>query len=108
LFSRDVAKDALYESAKVKSKAWSYEGEYRLFTIRKLCEERKMEGSFTTTPEHFLDFRRAWVRSVDFGVRCPPHEVQRVVDLVKSEYQNVILRKAQFHKTEYALDYTNI
>jgi hypothetical protein len=48
------------------------------------------------------------VKSVDFGVRCSPAEIQRIVDLIKTDYPNVIPRVAQFHKTEYALEYKEI
>ena len=101
----EVAQNAINESAKVKSEAWVYEQEYRLFTHREKCEARTLKDS---SVEHFLSFNRAWVTAVDFGVRCPLDEIQRIVDLLKTDYPNVIPRRAEFHKTEYALEYKAI
>ena len=61
-----------------------------------------------STTEYFIDFQRAWVKHVDFGVRCPPSEIQKVVDLLKADYPNLIRRKAESHKTDYALEYKEI
>jgi Protein of unknown function (DUF2971) len=96
---------ALEESAKVKSLAWRYENEYRLITMPELCRAREMPDS---TIEHFLDFKREWVKRVDFGVRCPQAEIQRVIGLLKSDYPHVVFRRADFHKSEYALEYKEI
>jgi len=97
---------ALVESAKVKSSAWRYEKEHRLLTHPELCEQRKMPDSKT---ECFIGFKREWVTSIDFGVRCPLTEIKRIVDLIKSDYSNnVSCRKGVFHKSEYALEYEPI
>jgi hypothetical protein len=94
---------AIVDSAKVKSTAWKYENEYRMLTHPECCEPREMPNLKT---ECFLAFERAWVKVVDFGVRCPEQEVVRIVDLVKREYHGqVICRRAIFHKLEYALEY---
>ena len=127
----------LEESARVKSKAWEYEREFRLFTKTNLCEPKKIEqlhphpfpkglevvicrviywglhrlfGKSDSLPtvEHFLEFKRDWVRTVDFGALCPDNEIQLVSDLLKTDYLDVIARKAAFHKTEYALEYKEI
>jgi hypothetical protein len=98
-------KKALAESAKVKSLAWRYENEYRLITLPELCEARKMPNS---TTEHFLDFKRERVKTVDFGVRCPQAEIESVSNLFKTDYPHVVCRKAEFHKTEYALEYRKV
>lgn len=98
--------DAIVESAKMKSLAWKYEDEYRLMTSPDFCEHRTMPNS---KQDCFLDFDRKWVKSIDFGVRCPQPEIQRIKDLVKNEYPDkIICRRAIFHKTEYALDYVEI
>lgn len=96
---------ALVECTKVKSSAWSYENEYRLLTHPDCCEQREIENS---KRECFLAFQREWVRSIDFGVRCPQTEVTRIRELLKTGYPQVVCRKAEFHETEYALEYKNI
>ena len=96
----------LMQSLQTKSKAWGYENEYRLFTIKDRCHEQKISDS---TTEYFLDFKKEWVKSVDFGVRCPRPEIERILKLIKSDYpKNVICKRAVFHKTEYALEYQQI
>lgn len=96
----------LVESAKVKSIAWEYEHEYRLLTHPACCEQTMMPDS---KQECFLSFEREWVRSVDFGVRCPQSEIEKIMYLVKSTYaRDVVCRRAVFHKSEYALAYENL
>ena len=100
---------AIEEAAKVKSIAWEYEGEFRLRTRIDLCEKRELTKCHApAVEEHFLGFKREWVKSVDFGVFCPDIEIQRVVDLLKTDYPNVIPRKAEMHKTEYAFEYKQV
>jgi len=101
----DLLTRALRESVLTKSLAWSYENEYRLITLPEHCEKRTINSA----AEHFLDFKPEWVKSIDFGVRCPKEEIQRIVNLIKSSYPNkAICKKAVFHKSEYALDYVEI
>ncbi|MDB6020652.1 MAG: hypothetical protein JWQ04_509 [Pedosphaera sp.] len=96
-------KYALVESAKVKSSAWRYENEYRLLTHPDFCEHRMMPGAKT---ECFLAFDREWIKSIDFGMRCPQEEINRIINLIKTGYSKAILcRKAVLHKSEYALEY---
>jgi hypothetical protein len=105
----EAVKKAYYESIEVKSAAWIYENEYRLLTKPANCEPQIVKKCHSiSTLEHFLEFKREWVKSVDFGIRCPDAEIQRVIDLLKADYSNVIYRKAKFHKTEYALEYERI
>jgi len=102
----EAMKAALTECAKVKSLAWNYENEYRLITLPGHCEARTMPDS---TVEHFLNFNREWVKSIDFGVRCPPKVIEDILTLIKTDYpQKVMCRKAEYHKTEYALEYKPI
>lgn len=105
-FLDEAVGQAYFDSAKVKSLAWQYENEYRLLTLPRFCMEKAMPDS---TTEHFLDFNRAWVKSIDFGVRCPETEIQQVLNLIKTNYpKSVICRKAAFHKSEFALEYNEI
>jgi len=100
---------AINESATVKSKAWEYEGEYRLFTKTGSCEARELKKcDSTTSVEHFLQFKREWVKTVDFGALYPEAEVRPFIELLKNEYPNAVCRKAEFHETEYALEYKQI
>lgn len=96
---------AVVDSAKVKSLAWKYEDEYRLITHPDFCEHRTMPDS---KQECFLAFEREWVKSIDFGVRCPEKEIELMLDLLKTDYPKIVRRKAVFHKTEYALEYEMI
>ena len=95
----ETVQKGLEESAKIKSEAWGYEHEFRLFT--KIADSPPNE-------EHFLDISREWIKSVDFGVLCPEAEIQRVVELLKKDYPKVIYQKAEFHKTEFALEYKRV
>jgi Protein of unknown function (DUF2971) len=101
---------AIEEASKVKSIVWEYEGEFRLHTRIDLCEKREVKKcpNAPAVEEHFVGFKREWVKSVDFGVFCPGTEIQRVVDLLKTDYPNVIRRKAEMHKTEYAFEYKQV
>lgn len=105
-----LAYKALEECAKVKSEAWEYEQEFRLFTEVCKCGKPKeiKHADSTSTLESFLDFNREWIKSVDFGVLCPDTEIQRVITLLKADYPNAVARKAEFHKTEYALKYKQV
>ena len=104
--SNDATGSALMQSIKSKSKAWEYEHEHRLITVKGMCEERTMPDS---TVEHFLNFNREWVKSIDFGVRCLPKAIEDILALIKTDYpQKVMCRKAEYHKTEYALEYKPI
>jgi hypothetical protein len=102
----EIVNRALEECAKTKSESWQYEHEFRLLTKTFNCEPREFKNPDSI--EHFLQFNREWVKSVDFGVLCPEPEIQRVVGLLKTDYPKVITRKAQFHKTEYALEYIKV
>jgi hypothetical protein len=101
---------ALEESATVKSRAWEYEHEVRLFTKTLHCRPRVVTNpDSTSTLEHFFLFKREWVKLVDFGALCPPTHVQQVLALLKTDYpKSVIRRQAQFHQTEFALDYREL
>ena len=94
--------DAIVESAQIKSIAWKYEDEYRLMTHPDFCEHRTMPDS---KQECFLDFKREWVKSIDFGVRCQQPEIELMLKLLNNDYPKVDKRRAFFHKTEYALAY---
>ncbi len=60
------------------------------------------------TTGEFLDFKPEWVKSIDFGVRCPQAEIEKVLGLLKTDYPKIVRRRAVFHKTEYALEYKAI
>jgi hypothetical protein len=100
---------ALEKSATVKCKVWKYEKEFRLFTKVNHCKPEELTNCDSTkTLEHFLDFNREWVKFVDFGVFCPESEVHRIMTLLKTDYPNAVARRAEFHKTEYALEYKQV
>ena len=57
--------------------------------------------------EHF-PFDRAWVRRVDCGLRSDPDEDAKILEVVKEKYGHASVRKAQFHSTDYSIDYALI
>ena len=101
---------SLYKSAVVKSRAWEYECEYRLFAKTNFCEPREIQKpNQLATTEHFLSFEPEWVQTIDFGALCNDAEIKRIVEFVNANHpKKVICRKAKFHGTEYALDYQEI
>ena len=101
---------ALLASAKVKSNAWKYENEYRLFTQKTVCKPEAVEyPDGTKSVADFLEVKREWVKSVDFGALCPDSDVMKITDMLKSVYSApVVCQRAKFHPTEYALEYTPV
>jgi Protein of unknown function (DUF2971) len=103
------ALEAILESARVKSSAWGYEREFRLFTKVGLCEGKEIMGADgSALMEHFFAFERSWVKLIDFGVLFPEREIQSVLNLLKVEYPRAVGRKALFHESQYALGYDRI
>lgn len=97
---------ALEQSATVKSSAWEYEKEFRLFTKTSACEPLEItENGSTKTEEHFLKFPREWIVQVDFGVFCPDSSIREISELLAANYPKVVPRKAQFHESQYAFEY---
>ena len=101
----ELVEYALFKSAITKSSAWEYEHEVRLFVKTESCEPREIKKSDSIVLEHFLVFDPACVKTVDFGALCSSQEIQITVSFLKANYPNTICRKADFHKTEYALEY---
>jgi Protein of unknown function (DUF2971) len=108
--AEEEAIKAMNKSAKVKSLAWEYEHEFRLFTKTNACERRIIvDHDGTADVEHFLGFQHEWVRTVDFGALCPDAEIEPVIRFVEANYpKGVVCKKARFHATEYALEYGQI
>jgi hypothetical protein len=99
---------ALRKSAATKSIAREYEHEVRLFTTIERCEPRETRTAPSAFTEHFLKFDPLWVKSVDFGALCPTEQVEEALCVLKSNYPHVFCKKADFHKSEYALEYREI
>jgi DUF2971 family protein len=104
----EALEKAFSESAITKSLAWKYEWEVRLFTKTGCCEPREIKTKTLTMLEHFLPFDSSWVKTVDFGALCPIDKILEVINFLKANHPHVICRKADFHKTEYALEYKEI
>jgi hypothetical protein len=104
------AYNALLASAKVKSTAWKYENEHRLFTQTRACERRQItNGDGTQFEEYFLEIDRGWFRSVDFGALCPEAEIKKITSMLKSDYPgSIICQRAKFHRTDYALEFVPV
>jgi hypothetical protein len=101
LFERDddeQVNNGLYECIFTKNKSWSYEHEHRMIVSPEGCK-RSADGL------EFLEFQPSWLVRVDFGVRCPPQEIDRVASVLKKRFLHAVIRKAKFHPTDYALIY---
>jgi hypothetical protein len=98
----ELVKRALSESMRVKSLAWKYEREYRMLTEVHLCKNKPLEKGGNAD---FISFEKDWVKHVDFGVRATPNEIQAMKEFLQKEYPSVPLRKAVFHRSDYALEY---
>ena len=98
----DRVKTAINASIRVKSLAWKYECEHRMITTKEFCLPKKLPNG---ERGDFLPFQREWVKHVDVGVRSSPQEIKAMKEFLGKEYPNVQLRQADFHPTDYALDY---
>jgi hypothetical protein len=98
----ELVKRALSETIRVKSLAWKYEREYRMLTAVHLCKNKPLEKGGNAD---FISFEKDWVKHVDFGVRATPNEIQAMKEFLQKEYPSVPLRKAVFHRSDYALEY---
>lgn len=101
----ELVKKALMESVKVKSSAWKYEREYRMISAVTFCERRTIENGGQAD---FIPFKREWVKHVDFGLRASSNDIQTMKELLKKEFPDVQLRRAVYHRNDYALDYQNV
>ncbi len=98
----ELVKEALYRSVRVKSLAWKYEREYRMLTMPAFCQSKPIIGNGRAD---FISFKKEWVKFVDFGLRALSSDVQAMKVLLQREYRNVQIRKAVFHRSDYALEY---
>ena len=100
---------AMEDSFIVKCKIWDYENEHRLFANVKNCSREMICGSDSTAfVAEFIEFKREWVRFVDFGVYCPKSESQPIINLLNTQYPEAVARQTEMHKTDYALEYRPI
>jgi hypothetical protein len=96
---------AIKEAVRVKSKAWEYEREFRLFIFPHACQAG-------TTPAEkgllFYPFEVATVKGVDLGVRYADAEKKQMADLMMSCFPCATLRQATFHPQDYSLVYSAV
>lgn len=83
----------------VKSDAWRYEEEWRLYLPLNACENRMVYGK----PMEFFWFNPEWVKSIDFGLKCDA--IKDIKALIEQQYPQVNLSIAEMHGTDYALQY---
>jgi hypothetical protein len=91
---------AIQKSIRTKSSAWKYENEYRLLIEPRLC---RADRGFAQM--EFLPFNRAWVRRVDFGLKCPIPYSKSILEVVRQKYVKVDCFIAKYHDSDYALKY---
>ena len=95
--------DAMVASIGTKHTVWEYESEFRLTVDPSMCiPDERIEKM-----EHF-PFDRAWVRRVYCGLRSDPAEDAKIAAVVKERYAHARVYKAQFHSTDYSIDYALI
>lgn len=103
-FESDKLESFLEKCIRLKSSAWKYESEYRLITGPEACEEQMHGGQkldmFRFTPDS--------LRMVDFGARISADEKARITDVVKAKYPHAVMRQANFHDSEFALEYVDV
>lgn len=97
-------KDTLLLAAYTKSPCWSYEREVRLFVQLNQCVQENIDGQNMT----FFPFNGLTISSVDFGLKCPSVEKNKIIELLKKDYPSVSIREAVFHKTEFLLNYQEV
>lgn len=85
-----------------KSVAWRYEMEHRLLTLPKYCEIDRSVGL------DFFHFDTAWIRRIDFGLKCSMERINELADFVRKKLPKVELRRAKFHPTKYELVYDDL
>jgi hypothetical protein len=98
-------KEAIIEAVRTKSEGWSYEKEYRLFALPSDCQEVKGDDGEVRS---FMKFNPEIILQIDFGINSPKEEIERIMRLARFEYPHVKIRKATYHKCDYALTYEDI
>jgi len=92
----------LYDAHFHKSVAWKYEMEHRLQTLPEYCEKDGLMGL------EFLRFNPAWIRRIDFGLRCPMEKIGELADFVRSKLPSIELKQAKVHPTKYEMVYLDL
>ncbi|WPJ97892.1 DUF2971 domain-containing protein [Coraliomargarita algicola] len=95
----------IIESVRTKAEGWSYEKEYRLFAQPSDCKDVKGDDGEVRS---FIRFKPEIILQIDFGINSPKREIERITTLARSEYPHVQIRKANYHKCDYALTYEEI
>jgi hypothetical protein len=98
----EAVKNALMEAAATKSDAWRHEKEVRMFVLSDQCKD---ETDLVGVTRSFKSFDPSIVKGIDFGIRCPQHEITRIVELAKHKYPRVELRRAIHHRSAFAIEY---
>ena len=94
---------ALSASIDRKCRVWAYEREFRLAINPELC----VPDEVVPQMEHF-PFDPAWVVRVDCGRQSDQAKDARIVAVVKERYPHASVYKAQFHPTDYSIEYALI
>ena len=97
--------EALMDICRMKAEGWHYEKEYRMFVSPRDCVHESDQDGVTRS---FMPFAREIIKGIDFGIRCPQLEMNKIVALCKKEYPGVELRKAVHHESDFAIEYKNL
>lgn len=98
---------SLSKSVTTKSIAWKYENEARLMISPFQCEPKEIK-EHKGRIERFFRFESSLIVKVDCGLRSSDTEDAKIVSLVKERYSRAVVRKAQFHKANYSLEYHSL
>jgi hypothetical protein len=89
---------------RTKSPAWKYENEVRLILFKRYAFRKPN----VPDDKYYFSFEPGWVKSVDFGIKCPPETVNAVGSIIKSDFPHAAMRKADYHQDDFAIVYKPI
>lgn len=101
----EQSRSALIEAIRTKAEGWAYEREYRMFCLPAMCDDEVGSDGVTRS---FMKFNPKVVSGIDFGIKCPPAEIKKIEDFVKSSHPHIELRRASHHKSAFAIEYIKI
>ena len=98
----DTWMDILGESLKTKSKAWSYENEYRYFIDLAECQQE--------SGHYYVDIPASSIKRIDIGLNCSEETKNEIIELVntKAELRHIDVYQAEIHKNKYELIYNRL
>ncbi|MCX6875243.1 MAG: DUF2971 domain-containing protein [Verrucomicrobia bacterium] len=103
-YSEDQTNEVLKLALRTKSLGWKYENEVRLIIYKEHAIKKPIPLSY----RYYLQFDPGSVKSVDFGINCPPGTINQVRAILDADYPNVRMRKAVHHPDDFAIEFRPI